>query len=150
VFGVHSLAKHPDPSEWKVAEDSGGAKLWSALRSQPESKYLGMTIPRFIARLPYGSDNDTLETFEFEEFESLSEHDNYSWTNGCFAAAMLLAKSFSKYGWQFGRQIIQDIEGLPIHVYKDAGETVYKSCAEIPMTDIGVGKLMDMGFIPLV
>lgn len=150
VIGVHSLYEHSDPAEWNTTEDSEAAKLWSALSSQAESQFLGMTIPRFIARLPYGSDTEPLDTFSFEEFESASEHDKYLWSNGCFAVGQLLADSFANYGWEMKDRLAQDIDGLPLHVYKKDGETVYKPCAEIPMTDVSVNKLLAAGLMPLV
>jgi len=149
VLGVHSLYEHSDPTEWKSAGDSDTAKLWSALVGQTESQALGMTIPRFITRLPYGSDTEPLDTFMFEEFESASEHDNYLWSNGCFAVGQMLADSFANYGWEMKDRLTQDIDGLPLHIYKADGETVYKACAEIPMTDVGVNKLLEAGLMPL-
>ena len=150
VLGIHSLFEHPDPKEWNAATDSNAAKLWAALRGQAESQFLGMTTPRFIARLPYGSDWEPLDTFSFEELDSGNEHDNYVWSNGCFAAAMLLAKSFAEYGWEMNGRLMQDIDGLPLYVYKEDGQKTYKPCAEIPMSDISVTKLVDAGFMPLV
>lgn len=149
VLGVHSLEAHPDHREWKISE-TDEAKLWSALRSRPESKYLGMAVPRFLARLPYGSDSDPLETFTFEEFTPESGHDRYLWANPCFLIALLYAQSFSTDEWNLGDRLKQDIEGLPTHVYKQAGETVYQPCAEIQMTQAGSDKLMEFGLMPLV
>ena len=150
VLGVHSLYESSDPAKWNTAGDSDAAKLWAALGGQAESQYLGMTIPRFITRLPYGNDTEPLDTFSFEEFESGSEHDNYLWSNGCFAVGELLAESFANYGWEMKDRLAQDIDGLPLHVYKQDGETIYKPCAEIPMTDVSVNKLIAAGLMPLV
>ena len=150
VLGVHSLFEHPDPKDWSSEELTNEAKLWAALRDQRESNFLGMTIPRFIARLPYGSDWDPLETFSFEELDSGGTHDDYVWSNGCFAAAMLLAKSFAEYGWEMNGRLEQDISGLPLYFYKVDGQKTYKPCAEIPMTEVAVNKLVDAGFMPLV
>ncbi len=150
ILGVHSLAEHSNPGEWRTDSTSNEAKLWSALRGQAESKYLGMTIPRFITRLPYGADTDPLETFSFEEFPDGPQHDLYNWANGCFVVTMLYAQSYAAYGWKMGQRLIQDADGLPVHVYEVGGETVFKPCAEIPMTDVGVNKLMEYGLMPLV
>lgn len=150
ILGVHSLAEHPDQAGWKTDSASNEAKLWSALRAQVESKYLGMAIPRFITRLPYGADTDPLETFSFEEFPDGPEHDLYNWANGCFLVTMLFAQSYAAYGWEMGQRLIQDADGLPVHVYEVGGETVFKPCAEIPMTDVGANKLMEYGLMPLV
>lgn len=150
VLGVHSLFEHPDPKAWNAAADSNAAKLWSALRGQAESQAIGMTTPRFIARLPYGTDWEPLDTFSFEEFDSAGEHDNYLWSNGCFAAAMLLGQSFSEYGWEMKGRLMQDISGLPLYFDKVDGQKSYKPCAEISMTDESVNKLIATGFMPLV
>jgi type VI secretion system protein ImpC len=150
VLGVHSLHEHPDPKDWNAESPTNEAKLWAALRGQSESQFLGMTIPRFISRLPYGSDWEPLDTFTFEELDSGNEHDNFLWSNGCFAAAMLLAQSFAEYGWDMSGRLQQDIGGLPLYFYKDDGQKTYKPCAEIPMTEIAVNKLVDAGFMPLV
>lgn len=150
VFGVHSIAENPDPSRWKLSDDTESGKLWAALRGQPEAEYLGMVIPRFLARLPYGADTDPLDSFAFEEFAEEPVHDQYIWSNSCFAVGQLLAASFSAYGWEMGRALKQDIEGLPVHVYKDGTETVYKPCSEVLLTDIAFQKLMDFGFMPLI
>jgi type VI secretion system protein ImpC len=151
VLGIHSLAEHPDPVEWNTNAETDAAKLWTALRGQAESQYLGMTMPRFLARLPYGFDTEPLETFGFEEFDGEPFHDGYCWANASFLSALLHARSYSAYGWdEMGGMLEQDIEGLPLHMYKAEGETVYKPCAEIQMTDKGVEKLMEFGLTPLI
>ena len=151
VLGVHSLDEHPDPSEWSTNTETDAAKLWTALRGQPESQYLGMTIPRFLCRLPYGFDTEPLETFEFEEFDGDPAHDDYCWANACFLSALLHARSYSASGWdEMGGRLEQDVEGLPLHMYKTDGETIYTPCAEIQMTDKGVEKLMEFGLTPLI
>ena len=67
-----------------------------------------------------------------------------------FACGYLLAKSFRKYGWEMAENIAREIDGLPMHVYTEDGETKTKPCAEIPMTDAGVQKMIDAGIMPLV
>ncbi|MGQ0540758.1 MAG: type VI secretion system contractile sheath domain-containing protein [Blastocatellia bacterium] len=150
VIGVHSLYEHADPREWNLSTDTDSGKLWSALRRQAESQFLGMTIPRFLSRLPYGVDTDPLETFSFEEFAEGSEHDNYLWSNPAFIAAQLLAESYSSYGWEMGRFLKQDVEGLPVHLFKEGTETVFKPCSEVLLTDVAFEKLMSFGLMPLV
>lgn len=150
VFGVRSIADNPDPSKWRFSDENNASKLWRALCDQSEAVYLGMVIPRFLARLPYGAETDPLETFSFEEFREGPIHDQYVWANGCFAVGQLLAESFSAYGWEMGRALKQDIEGLPVHVYKDGTDTVYKPCSEVLLTDAAFQKLMEFGFMPLI
>lgn len=150
VLGIKSLADHPDPREWKVAGDTNESKLWAALRGQAESRYLGLTIPRFCARLPYGQDTDPLETFSFEEFTDTPFHDGYLWSNTCFAVALLLAQSYSEYGWGLRDALLQDIDGLPIHMYEENGEQLFKSCAEVQLSQNACEQIMEYGLMPLV
>jgi hypothetical protein len=150
VFGVHSIAAKPDPREWHMSTDFDAGALWATLRGIPEAKFLGMTMPRFLARVPYGADTEPLETFSFEEFADGPEHDSYVWANACFAAAALLAQSYSNYGWEMGRSMMQDLEDLPVHMYKQNGETVYQPCSEVLMTQNGAEVLMEYGLMPLV
>jgi len=150
VVGVHSLAEKSNVRDWDLSQDTDAGKLWAALCGQTDSQYLGMTIPRFLSRLPYGSDTEPLETFSFEEFEDAPVHDQYLWSNTAFIAAQLLAESYTAYGWEMGRALKQDVEGLPAHIYKEQTETVYKPCGEVLLTEDACNKLMDHGLMPLV
>jgi type VI secretion system protein ImpC len=150
VFGVRSLADHPDPTEWSVDEGSPAGKLWATIRGASESGSLGLSTPRFLARMPYGGDSDPLEAFAFEEFVAGPSHDEYLWANPCFAIGELLARSFARKGWEMDERLEQDIEGLPLHMYKADGETKYQPCAEITVSERGAAKLVDLGFMPLV
>ena len=150
VLGISSLASNTDPSKWDFSTDGEAGKLWAVLRGLPEAEYLGMTIPRFLARLPYGRDSEPLEKFQFEELEGTPAHDDYVWTNSCFAAALLMAQTFCSYGWQMDRRFIQDIEQLPMHMYKVNGETVYQPCAEVLLTQNACEQMMEFGLMPLI
>jgi type VI secretion system protein ImpC len=150
VLGVHTLEGNADPSSWNTSENTNEGKLWTTLRSLPESKYLGMTTPRFIGRLPYGADTEPLETFNFEEFEGGPVHDHFVWVNSAFACAALLAQTFSSSGWEIRTSFVQDLERLPVYTYVDGGETVYQACAEVLLTHSAADALSEYGLMPLV
>jgi type VI secretion system protein ImpC len=150
VLGIHSLEGNTDPRTWTLDGDTEALKLWSALRSIGEAEYLGMTIPRFLARLPYGADTEPLESFSFEEFPDAPEHDKYLWANSSYACAALLAQTFSAAGWQMDKRFAQDLDRLPVHVYESSGETIYVPCAEVQLTHDGCDRLMEFGLMPLV
>lgn len=150
LLGVHSLFEKNNVRDWNFGEDGNAGKLWSALCDQTDAAYLGMTIPRFLVRLPYGADTEPLENFNFEEFLNAPVHDQYCWANTAFVATQLLAESFSAYAWEMGRALKQDVEDLPVHIYKDGTETIYKPCAEVLLTEDACNKLMDHGLMPLV
>ena len=150
VLGVESLHENTDAGTWKMGDLSDAGKLWSALRRTAEASHLGMTMPRLLARLPYGYETDPLESFALEEFAGEPEHDKYLWMNGCFAAALLLAQSYSAFGWEMGGNLLQDLEDLPLHMYKSGGETVYQPCSEALLTQSTCERLMDHGLMPIV
>ena len=40
---------------------------WRSLRDSEDARYIGLTMPRFLARLPYGAKTEPVEEFDFEE-----------------------------------------------------------------------------------
>ncbi|MGD9560735.1 MAG: type VI secretion system contractile sheath large subunit [Pyrinomonadaceae bacterium] len=150
ILGVHSLAEDFDSGDWDLSGESDAGKLWSAMRGLPESQYLGLAMPRFLARLPYGSETEPTEAFSFEEFTDEFGHDDYLWANGCFVVAQLLAGTFSELNWQFGQQFMTDVGGLPLHMYKRDGQTVYQPCAEVQLSQNAAELLADHGIMPIV
>ena len=120
------------------------------MRKMPEASYLGLALPRFILRLPYGEDTDPIDRFDFEEMPDASIHSFYLWGNPSVACALLLGQSFSHSGWDLKPGIVLDIEGLPLHVYKEAGESMIKACAEVVFTEQAAEKIIEKGIMPLL
>jgi type VI secretion system protein ImpC len=125
----------------------GTDPAWTQLRTSPEAPWIGLALPRFLLRLPYGKDTDAVESFPFEEMPQ-SEHSSYLWGNPSFLCAYLLGKSFLAGGWEMAR-LERRFEGLPIHIYREDGEPVAKPCAEILMTEKDAMSLLDAGFMPV-
>ena len=150
ILGVTSLAEHPDSDEWDLTGNADEGKLWTALRGVPESRFLGLTMPRFLARLPYGGATEPTEVFAFEEFAEGHDHDQYLWANPCFVVANLMAVTYTELGWDFGSRFYQDVGGLPLHTYKKNGETVYQPCGEVLLSQNGAEKLLEYGIMPIV
>lgn len=150
VIGIHSLAENADPADWDLSAETDAGKLWAALRGVPEAEYLGLVIPRFLVRLPYGADTEPTEAFSFEEVTEDFGHDDYLWANGSFAVAQLLGKTYTELGWHFGRQFATDVSGLPLHMFKKDGQTVYQPCAEAQLSQNAAEQLADHGLMPIV
>ena len=131
LIGCESLAATPDPDDWSLAGGTAVSQAWEAVRHLPEASSLGLILPRFLLRLPYGKKSDPIESLPFEELSTPPEHEHYLWGNPCFVAALLLARTFTESGWEFSEGIQQDVEGLPLHVFEEAGESVVKPCAEV-------------------
>ena len=98
---------------------AAAAAAWDALRRLPEAALLGLALPRFLLRPPYGSDTSSIDRFEFEEFGREAGKKPYLWGNGALACAALLAQSFHKQGWAFRPGAALDLTDLPMHVGTD-------------------------------
>ncbi|QQS40123.1 MAG: type VI secretion system contractile sheath large subunit [Acidobacteriota bacterium] len=150
MLGIESLAAHPTPADWDLAEDSEAGKLWAMLRTVPEAVNLGLAIPRFLVRLPYGEDTEPAEAFDFEELTEEGKHDQYLWANPSFVCGLVLAWGYRAFGWEIRGRYQLNVDGLPTHVYSEDGETKTKPCGEIAMTHEACDALLEQGLIPII
>jgi type VI secretion system protein ImpC len=127
---------------------------WNSLRQSEDSKYLGLTMPRFLARLPYGSKTNPVEAFDFEEETGSGDHEKYTWANSAYAMAVNVNRSFKTYGWCSRIRGIESggaVEGLPAHTFPtDDGGVDMKCPTEIAISDRREAELAKSGFMPLL
>jgi len=134
-----------------VAPDVVGlTRAFDTLRRSADARWIGLAMPRFLLRLPYGEKTDACERFAFEEMPATPEHERYLWGNPAIACAYLLGEAFTRYGWQMRPGQVSDITGLPAHVYKNDGEPELKPCAEVLLTQEAVELLLERGLMPLI
>jgi type VI secretion system protein ImpC len=149
MLGCNSLAATPDPADWVQVPSSEGQEAWDALRRHPDAAYLGLALPRFLLRLPYGKDESPIESFDFEEVLEGSGHDDLLWGNPAFALVELLGRSFGQYGWGLRPGAIREIDGLPLHIDRRSDDPELTPCAEVLLTDRAVEKILAKGLMPL-
>ena len=77
------------------------------MRAQPDAAWLGLALPRFLLRLPYGKKTDRCERFDFEELPDDPLHEHYLWGSPALACAVLLGVSFGRDGWNMGDALEQ-------------------------------------------
>jgi type VI secretion system protein ImpC len=127
---------------------------WKSLRESDDSRYLGLAMPRFLSRLPYGAKTDPVEEFDFEEDTSGASSSNYTWSNAAYAMAVNINRSFKMYGWCSRIRGIESggaVEGLPVHSFPtDDGGVDMKCPTEIAITDRREAELAKSGFMPLI
>ena len=90
---------------------------WRSLRESEDARYLGLAMPRFLARLPYGAKTNPVEAFNFEEDTAGGDHGKYSWANSAYAMATNINRSFKLYGWCTRIRGVESggaVEGLPV------------------------------------
>jgi len=150
LVGCESLAQLPDPDQWTRSLDPQAVKAWNALRRLDEASHLGVALPRFLMRLPYGQETDAIDRFDLQEIQGNPSDEQYLWGNPVFICAYLLSQSFSQYGWGFTPGTEEEIEDLPAHTFKQDGESKMTPCAQAWLSDRGAETILDKGLMPLL
>jgi type VI secretion system protein ImpC len=150
---IMSVARAPflgeaDPGN-SGTETEEAARHWERLRQLPEACWVGLAMPRFLLRLPYGRHTDPVESFEFEEMPGVPIHHEYLWGNPAFACVQLLAEAFANDGWEMRAGAYSEIDRLPVHIYEAEGEKHAKPCAEVLLTERDIEWILDQGYIAL-
>jgi type VI secretion system protein ImpC len=127
---------------------------WKSFRDSEDSRYVGLTLPHILMRLPYGPETVPVEAFNFKEDVDGRDHSKYLWGNAAYAFGTRLTDAFAKYQWCAAIRGVEGgglVEGLPTHTFKtDEGDVALKCPTEIAITDRREKELSDLGFIPLV
>lgn len=127
---------------------------WNSLRQSEDSRYIGLAMPRFLARLPYGIRTNPVDDFNFEETTDGADHSKYAWSNAAYAMAVNINRSFKHYGWCTLIRGVESggvVEGLPCHTFPtDDGGVDMKCPTEIAISDRREAELAKNGFIPLI
>jgi type VI secretion system protein ImpC len=127
---------------------------WRSLREGEDSRYVGLCLPRFLARLPYGARTDPVEAFAFEEEVDGPDASTYVWANAAFALGANIARAFQLYGWCTRIRGVDSggiVEDLPVPQFATAdGETDLNSLTEVALSERREAELARAGFIPLL
>lgn len=126
---------------------------WRSFRDSDDSRYVAMTMPRVLARAPYGPQTNPVEGFAFEEETSGGDSSNYSWMNASYAMGTNIARSFKTHGWCASIRGVESggaVQGLPTHTFPtDDGGVAMKCPTEVAITDRREAELSKAGFLPL-
>lgn len=127
---------------------------WRSLRESEDARYLGLVMPRFLSRLPYGIRTNPVDSFDFEEQTDGANHNSYSRANAAYAMAANINRSFKEYGWCTSIRGVESggaVENLPCHTFpSDDGGVDMKCPTEIAISDRREAELAKNGFMPLV
>ena len=127
---------------------------WRSLRESDDARYLGLAMPRFLGRQPYGAATDPVEGFDFEEDTDGTDASKYSWCNSAYAMGVNINRAFKEYGWCSRIRGIESggaVENLPTHTFPtDDGGVDMKCPTEIAISDRREAELAKNGFMPLI
>ena len=127
---------------------------WRSLRESEDSRYIGLAMPRFLARLPYGAKDDPVEEFDFEEDTDGADSSRFTWANSAYTMGLNINRAFKEYGWCSRIRGVESggaVEGLPVHSFpSDDGGVDMKCPTEIAISDRREAELANNGFMPLI
>jgi type VI secretion system ImpC/EvpB family protein len=130
---------------------------WRSLRDRDDTRFIGLTLPRVLMRLPYEDDGSRADGFRFREEVEAPDYRNYLWGNSAFAFAAVLIRTFGATRWFADiRGMERDVEAggivsdLPVHSFStDRRGVATKSSLEVRISEPQEQELARMGFIPL-
>lgn len=153
-FNLESYSTLDAPRDLSKVFDSTEYAKWKSFRASEDSRYVGLTAPRMLLRLPYGRKTKQVDAFQYEEDVDGTDHNKYLWGNAAYALGTRLTNAFALYGWCAAIRGVEGgglVEGLPVHnFYTDDGDLAMKCPTEVQITDRREKELADQGFIPLV
>lgn len=155
LLGIESFDELGKPRDLSKVFDTVDYAKWKSYRESEDARYVGLTLPRFLGRLPYNpKDGITTEGFNFVEEVDGADHSKYLWVNTAYAMGARLTAAFENHGWCAAIRGVEGgglVEDLPTHTFKtDEGEVALKCPTEVAITDRREKELSDLGFIPLV
>ncbi len=153
LFGMESWQELSNPRDLTKVFQSAEYAPWRSLRESEDARYLGLTMPRFLSRIPYGAKTSPVDEFAFEEDTEGADHNKYVWSNAAYAMGTNITRAFKLYGWCArirGAESGGMVEGLPCHTFPtDDGGVDMKCPTEIAITDRREAELAKNGMMPL-
>lgn len=150
-FGVDSFQELPNLKDLQSIFEGPQYTKWQAFRESEDARYVALTTPRFLLRLPYGEETQPVKAFNYEESVSES-HEHYLWGNTAFAFASRLSDSFAKYRWCsniIGPMGGGTVEDLPLHQFESMGAIQTKIPTEVLISERREYELAEEGFMAL-
>ncbi len=151
-FGLDSFEGLPDLKDLEDVMNSPQYAGWKGFRKNEDSRYVGLTLPRFLLRAPYDPEDNPISNFVYKEDVSES-HEDYLWGNTVYTLASKLTDSFANYRWCtniIGPMSGGEVRDLPVHTFTSMGDIEMKIPTEILVSDRREYELAQEGFIPLV
>ncbi len=154
VMGMDSWQELANPRDLTKIFQTPDYASWRSLRDAEDSRFIGLAMPRFLSRLPYGATTSPVEEFDFEEETGAADHSRYTWSNAAYAMAVNINRAFKMFGWCSRIRGVESgglVEGLPTHTFPtDDGGVDMKCPTEIAISDRREAELAKNGLIPLI
>ncbi|MFE0752557.1 type VI secretion system contractile sheath large subunit [Inquilinus sp. NPDC058860] len=160
LFGFGDFTELSRPRDLEKIFESLEFAKWRSFRDSEDSRFVALTMPRVLARLPYGAATRRIDEFDYEEapidgggVRRAMEHPDYCWMNAAYVLGTRLTDAFAQHGWCTairGAEGGGKVEDLPFHSFtSDDGDPDHKCPTEIGITDRREAELSRLGFLPL-
>lgn len=153
LFGLESWTEINTPFDIAKIQEKDDFTAWRNLRDQEDSRYIGLTIPRILARIPYGPRTEPFEEFDFEEHTDGSDHRYYTWSSSAYAMGANINRAFLENGWVTRIRGLESggvVENLPTHILRNSdGEMHVRPGVEVSIPDRKESELAECGLIAL-
>lgn len=155
LFGFDDWSELSKPRDLAKIFDSAEYIKWRSFRDSEDSRFVALTMPRVLSRLPYGADTAPIEAFDYEEMDPARQpqSSDYTWMNAAYVLGSRLTSAFAQYGWCTairGAEGGGRVDGLPMHLTTtDDGDIDLQCPTEIAITDRREAELSSLGFMPL-
>ena len=154
VLQMESWSELGNPRDLTKIFQTPEYAAWQSLRESEDARYLGLCMPRFLARLPYGQKTEPVEEFHFEEDTEGADSSKFCWSNAAYAMGTNITRAFKLYGWTSRIRGVESggaVEGLPAFTFPtDDGGVALKCPTEIAISDRREAELAKNGFMPLI
>ena len=117
MFNLDSYTQLDQPRDLGKVFDTTEYARWKGFRQSEDSRYVALTVPRILMRLPYGKDTVPVDDFSYEEGVDGTDHEKYLWGNAAWALGARLTNAFAQYGWCATIRGVESgglVEGLPV------------------------------------
>jgi type VI secretion system protein ImpC len=153
LFGMESWTELSNPRDLGKIFEAQEYMAWRTFRDSDDSRYLALTMPRFLGRTTYGANTEPVDEFDFEE-ETDGDHDKHLWLNAAYGMATRITEAFNTYGWCTRIRGVESggtLENLPTSAFPtDDGGIDLKCPTEIAISDRREAELANAGMMPLI
>lgn len=157
LFGIERFADLERPLNLPRTFEQLEYLKWRALRESEDARFLGLTVPRVLMRLPYEDDGAHCHQFMFREDVAGPGDGRHLWGNAAFAFGGVLIRTFAREGWlasirgvKPGREEGGLVTALPVpSLATDKPGVALKPATDVMITDVQEQELSELGVIPL-
>jgi type VI secretion system protein ImpC len=154
LFDMKNFFSLGEPRDLSKIFESAELMKWRGFRGSEDSRYVTLTLPKVLLRLPYGKETTVVEGFDFEEDVDGKDASKYLWGNSAYVLAQRITNAFAKYGWLAAIRGVEGgglVEGLPTHTFKTPSGDVKTTCpTQVTITDRREKELNDLGFMAIL